>query len=155
MPSPARAIALALALMAAASPLAAQGYRLAIDPGTEVRFRVRADSMESARALVDGVVNDSLRLAPSRGLPSRAIPLGTLSSLEVRGGEDKRRGIIRGAAIGAVITAVAGGIDVSRDEISAGDAVGTIIVNSIFGGLLGWIFAPAGWEALPLPPRAR
>ncbi|MCY7377949.1 MAG: hypothetical protein LH467_01240 [Gemmatimonadaceae bacterium] len=29
--------------------------------------------------------------------------------------------------------------------------IGTIIVNALIGGLLGYAFAPKGWERIPLP----
>lgn len=31
------------------------------------------------------------------------------------------------------------------------DLIGTIIVNALIGGLVGYAFAPKGWERIPLP----
>ena len=79
--------------------------------------------------------------------------LADVAALEVRGGEDKQRGFAIGAGIAAGITGVFGGIDASKGNITRDDFIGTMIVNSLIGGLVGYAFAPKGWERIPLPAR--
>lgn len=81
--------------------------------------------------------------------------LSDLSALEVRAGENKRRGFLIGAGVAAVITGTFGGIDAAKGEITRDDLVGTILANSLIGGLVGYAFAPKGWERIPLPTLAR
>ena len=74
-----------------------------------------------------------------------------LSAIEVRGGENKRRGFLIGAGVATGITGIFGGIDASKGRISNDDLIGTLIVNALIGGLVGYAFAPKGWERIPLP----
>ena len=39
-------------------------------------------------------------------------------------------------------------------EISSGELAGTVVSNAVAGALLGYVFAPRGWRALPLPHAA-
>lgn len=79
--------------------------------------------------------------------------IADLSAIELRGGENKRRGFLIGAGVATAITGVFGGIDASRGNISNDDLIGTLIVNALIGGLVGYAFAPKGWERIPLPSR--
>lgn len=98
---------------------------------------------------VAGLLRDTLVIRADDGL--RRFAIADLDVLEVRGGEDKRRGATIGALIATAITAVAGGIDAAQGNISGGDLVGTLIANAFIGGLVGYAFAPTGWQRLPLP----
>lgn len=132
----------------------AQGsFRLSLDPGTDVRLRTRAAPATTIRGRVHRMSGDTLVLRPENDQPAAQYLLPELDRLEIRGGENKRRGMAIGGGIAAGITAVFGGIDVAKGNISRDDFVGTMLVNSLIGILLGYAFAPKGWEALPLPSR--
>lgn len=144
------ALALALAVVAFAPPSSAQsGAGITLVPGTEVRLVPRDASAPLRRGRVVVLERDTIVLRTDVGLSRSAV--ADLAALEVRGGEDKRRGFLVGAGIAAGITAVFGGIDVSKGNISRDDFIGTMIVNSLLGGLVGYAFAPKGWERIPLP----
>jgi hypothetical protein len=130
-------------------PSAAQTAGLTITPGTEVRLTPRAPGAARTRGRVIVLARDTIVLRDDDRVARAAI--ADLSSIEVRGGEDKRRGFLIGAGIAAGITGIFGGIDASKGEISNDDLIGTIIVNALIGGLVGYAFAPKGWERIPLP----
>jgi hypothetical protein len=109
--------------------------------------------MPRRRGRVVQLAGDTLVLREGDALSHTA--LSDLAALEVRGGEDKRRGFLIGAGVAAGITGVFGGIDVSKGNISRDDFVGTLIVNALIGGLVGYAFAPKGWERIPLPVSDR
>lgn len=136
------------------SALATNGtLRLAIDEGVHLRFSLRSDTTGVRQGSSGSVVDDTLRLQPRGGVPARALALRDLSRLEISGGDDKRKGMLIGAGIVGGATAIFAGVDASKGAISAGDAVGTVAVNALLGALVGYAFAPAGWERLPLPSR--
>lgn len=172
---------IALACAAVAPRLWAQDDRLSLPLGTRVRIlggaeawpftgnvlRVTPDTLAVAvgggSALIQFPTSRLTSLEVSEGRDrlqwgvlcdgesiSRSA-MADLSALEVRGGEDKRRGFLIGAGIAGGITAVFGGIDASKGRITNDDLVGTLIVNSLIGGLVGYAFAPKGWERIPLP----
>ncbi|HET7189821.1 MAG TPA: hypothetical protein VFI52_16830 [Gemmatimonadaceae bacterium] len=141
------ALALLLSALEVASAQAAAG--LTIAPGTELRLTPRAAGMPRRHGRVVQLAGDTLVLREGDALSHTA--LSDLAALEVRGGEDKRRGFLIGAGVAAGITGVFGGIDVSKGNISRDDFVGTLIVNALIGGLVGYAFAPKGWERIPLP----
>lgn len=91
---------------------------------------------------------DSLHVTLSSGARVRRFADGTIA---VKGERDRRRGIIRGAAILGGIGLVFGGIDASKGRISHGEYVGTIAGNTIIGGALGYLVSPRGWQRLPAP----
>jgi len=122
---------------------------LTITPGTELRLTPRAPGAPRRRGRVVRLAGDTLVLREGDALSHTA--LSDLAALEVRGGEDKRRGFLIGAGVATGITAVFGGIDVGKGNISRDDFVGTLIVNALIGGLVGYAFAPKGWERIPLP----
>ena len=126
---------------------------LTIAAGTELRLTPRAAGMPRRRGRVVQLAGDTLVLRDGDALSHTA--LSDLAALEVRGGEDKRRGFLIGAGVAAGITGVFGGIDVSKGNISRDDFVGTLIVNALIGGLVGYAFAPKGWERIPLPVSDR
>lgn len=142
------AVAVMFALLPAAA-LAQSDYRVAIQPGTDVRFMLRDSVSDRRVGRAEGVSGDTLLLST----PVLRVPLRDLSSLEIRGGRDRRRGVVIGAAALGVVTGVAGGVDVSRSNISFGDYIGTLLGNIVVGGAVGYLLAPTGWLQLPLPAR--
>ena len=143
--------ALTLSALDVASAQSTAG--LTIAAGTELRLTPRAAGMPRRRGRVVRLAGDTLVLREGDALSHTA--LSDLAALEVRGGEDKRRGFLIGAGVAAGITGVFGGIDVSKGNISRDDFVGTLIVNALIGGLVGYAFAPKGWERIPLPDSNR
>ncbi len=132
------------------APAGAQSITgLTIDPGTEIRVTPRLPTTARVRGRVVVLARDTIVLRDG-GTVSR-FALADLSALEVRGGENKRRGFLIGAGVATGITAIFGGIDASKGRISNDDLIGTIIVNALIGGLVGYAFAPKGWERIPLP----
>lgn len=127
---------------------AQDGYRLLLEPGTELRLTPRATGIPLLGRVVV-LARDTIVLRTDASHSRFA--LSDLQSLEVRGGEDKRRGVAIGAGIATAITGVAGGIDLAKGNISGGNLVGTLIGNAFVGGLIGYAFAPKGWERIPLP----
>ena len=144
---------LALTLSALDVATAQGSAGLTISAGTELRLTPRAAGMPRRRGRVVQLAGDTLVLREGETLTHTA--LSDLAALEVRGGEDKRRGFLIGAGVAAGITGVFGGIDVSKGNISRDDFVGTLIVNALIGGLVGYAFAPKGWERIPLPVSNR
>jgi hypothetical protein len=149
-----RALAVVALVLAAFDASSAQsGTGLTISPGTEVRLTPRAPDAPRMRGRVVVLARDTIVLRDGESLSRAAV--ADLAALEVRGGEDKRRGFLIGAGIAGGITAVFGGIDASKGEISNDDLIGTLIVNTLIGGLVGYAFAPKGWERIPLPGPER
>lgn len=141
------AVILALSLASSAAAQLAPGVSVA--QGSEVRLTLVSPSQRFTgrfnRADKDSVYLD-------RGGVRNAYAFGNVGRFQVRGGEDKKKGFLIGASIAGGITAVAGGIDLATDRISGEDFVGTMIVNVLIGGLVGYAFAPKGWIDLPLMP---
>ena len=124
---------------------------LSIQSGTQVRVTPR-DGTPRAEGSVAALVRDTLVIRADDQL--RRFALADLDVLEVRGGEDKRRGITIGALVATAITAVGGGIDAAQGNISGADLFSVMIGNALIGGLIGYAFAPTGWQRLPLPAPA-
>ncbi len=142
--------ALAACALSIPGPAEAQSVvGLTITPGTEIRVTPRPPATSRVRGRVVVLARDTIVLRDV-GTVSR-FALADLLALEVRGGEDKRRGFLIGAGVATGITGIFGGIDASKGRISNDDLIGTIIVNALIGGLVGYAFAPKGWERLPLP----
>ncbi len=148
----ARLVALVAALGAAPAAQAQSGSGITLTPGTEIRLTPRSAAIPPRRGRVVVLARDTIVLRTGDAISRTA--LADVGVLEVRGGEDKRRGFLIGAGIAAGITGVFGGIDVSKGNISRDDFIGTMIVNSLIGGLVGYAFAPKGWERIPLPERS-
>lgn len=124
--------------------------RVALDPGTQVRLTTRGAPDVRIKGRVEALRNDTLHLLEGGDFRS-SHPTATIETLEIRGGEDKRRGVLIGAAIGAGIVVVFGGIDHSRGEIGTAELLSTTVGNALIGGLIGYAFAPRGWERIPVP----
>ena len=122
---------------------------LSIQPGTELRVTCLANPEQRVRGRVVRLFGDTIVLQADD--VTRQVALGDLAALEVRGGEDKRRGFMIGAAVTGVITAAIGGIDAGLGNANVGDVVGATLGNILLGGLVGYAFAPTGWVRIPLP----
>lgn len=120
-----------------------------VAPGSDVRLTLAIPS-DRVRGKLERVSADSVWLA--RDDVSQAFPFRNVRRFQVRGGEDKRKGFLIGASIFGGVTLVAGGIDYSRDRISGDDYAGTVLLNILIGGLVGYAFAPRGWIDLPMQP---
>ena len=142
----------ALTISTSAVGHAQNSTELTISPGTEIRITQWA-AAPTIRGRVVVLAGDTIVLRDDAGTMRAA--LRDISVLEVRGGEDKRRGFLIGAGIAGGITAIFGGIDASKGEITNDDLIGTLILNALIGGLVGYAFAPKGWERIPLPTTDR
>jgi hypothetical protein len=141
---------LAAVFVLAAGSLEAQlASGVMIQPGAEVRLTLISPPQRVSGLLVVAD-EDSIRIQRKRGGAGSTFRFQDVRRIDVRGGEDKRRGFLIGGAILGGIGAVFGGIDYARDEISGGDYFGTIVANFLVGGLVGYVFAPKGWVELPL-----
>ena len=140
-------IAVALAWPTIARAQANAG--LSIVPGTELRLTRLTNPEPKIHGRMVVLAGDTIVLVDG-GVSSR-VPISELSSLEVRGGEDKRRGFLIGAGAMAAVTSAIFVAGASGASLRAGDAFGTIIGNALAGGLVGYVFAPVGWERIPLP----
>ena len=94
---------------------------------------------------------DSLLVTTRRAAEPLGYRLAELRTLEVRGDTDHARGVRIGAGIGVAAGLVGGGIDFARGEIPGGELITFTIIDGLFGAMLGYLFAPRGWLALPLP----
>ena len=141
------------ALLGARAPgLRAQStYGVSLSAGTEVRLRTQAAPEQRLRARVLTSHGDSLLLRTRRAADRWSYRLAELRALEVRGDTDHARGVRIGAGIGVAVGLVGGGIDFARGEIPGGQLITFTIIDGLFGAVLGYLFAPRGWLALPLP----
>lgn len=148
-----RSLLLAALLLGALAPeLSAQSYyQLVLQPGTAARLRTAAAPEARITGRVLGSDNDSLLVA-ARGQPvGQRYALRELHSLEVRGDPDHLRGTLIGAGIGAGIGLLSGGIDAARGKTVGGEVITFSIIDGLIGAVFGYIFAPKGWQPLPLP----
>ena len=152
MPRPGLAFALLAAIAFHATGAEAQRVGVTLAPGTRVRVTTAPPSRRLDGRVVE-MTADSLFLGDRGSGTQLRVAIGELRTLEVRGGEDKRRGMAIGGGIGFGITAVFGGIDHARGEIGTGELIGATLTNALIGMLIGYAFAPTGWEGLPLPGR--
>ena len=142
-------VVIAVALVCPALAHAQANPGLSIVPGTELRLTRLSNPEPKIRGRVVMLAGDTIVLEDG-GANSR-VPISELSSLEVRGGEDKRRGFLIGAGAMAAVTSGIFVAGANGSGLSAGDAFGTIVGNALVGGLVGYVFAPSGWERIPLP----
>lgn len=152
------ASAVALLMVVASAPLRAQqqsGYRLDIEPGTDLRLVLRASPGESLRGRGIVIAGDTLLLTVKRGSSSRRLALAELSRLEIRGGKNRLRGATIGAGAVVILGALGAYADRNNPDVvsSAGETISSLVFGAVLGGLIGYGFAPAGWERLPLPRR--
>ena len=121
----------------------AQGVRL--EPAAHVRV-----SIAGGRERGDVISHDADSLRLRRGSSARGYAFRDIQRLEVRGGRDRRRGMLLGAGIVGGIGLVFGGIDAANGRISGGDYVGTVITNALAGAAVGVLISPRGWREIPL-----
>lgn len=143
--------AVALLALASGSARAQGGVSVTLAPNAEVRVRTLEQPSRAIRGRALELTADTLFLSRS-GVMTR-YPVSALRSLEVRSGHDRRRGMLIGGAATGGIALVFGGIDASRGKISTGEWMGTIVSNTIIGGLFGYMLAPRGWAQVPLGRR--
>lgn len=118
-------------------------YTLTLARYTEVRISTTQPGSRRMRGLARGIASDTLHFMEPIRDGRRAVALADLTSLEVRGGIARRRGMLIGALAGAAIGFTMGSEE--RGSVMAGMAM--------IGTAVGYAFAPKGWERLPLPPR--
>lgn len=135
-------VAAALLLLVRVPDAMAQvSYDLTLASGTPVRITTTVDPGRRIRSEALAVRGDTLYLRFAGPGGRQAYPLNTLRSLEVRGGLDRKRGMLIGAAAGAALGLGLGG------EERGSTTTGMALIGTAFG----FGFAPHGWQRLPLP----
>ena len=148
-----------LAWPASARAQGSPGYSIRVSPGAEVRIALSGRPEERLTGRVAHASPDSIYVQLTRSATQTGFALAQLGSLEVRGGEDRRRGFARGAGIGGglglALSVVGGATDreVNRGEL-IGIGVENVLLVGAIGGAFGYIRAPAGWQKIPLPWQA-
>lgn len=122
------------------------GHRVLIAPDARVRLTLRAEPTTRLDDRVARFVGDTLTLQSSRAF---AIP--ELASLEVRGGKNRRRGVLYGVGIITAITAAGAIPDHSKGVVTTGEMLGAFAGNAVVGAIAGYYLAPKGWIRVPLP----
>lgn len=133
-------------------------------PPAGARVRVTLASSEKLVGTLSGAHRDTLLVRPVDAQEARALPLGTLTRLEVSRGIESRTG--RGALIGLVSGAAAGaasGMIVCAGDncVNSGEDLTTLVpvalgigggvVGAGVGALLGSGFHGENWATVPLP----
>lgn len=129
------------------------GYRLTLQPGTDLRVSAGDTTLAPAGGRAARVDGDTLVWVPEGGVAPQRVALTSLAALRIRGGRDRRRGALIGGVALGVVTGAAAAVDYGGRNISAGDAIGSTIGNVGLGALLGAWLAPQGWLRVPLPRR--
>lgn len=131
-----------LILVAVAVPASAQtAYRLALAPGSQVRIETNQQPGRKITGELYGTMRDTLHILNNGTVGAYAV--ADLRGLEIRNGEDKKLGMLIGAGIGAAV----GFLENTEERFSV--TVGTALI----GTLVGYVFAPKGWERIPVPAR--
>ena len=148
-----------LAWPASAAAQGSPGYSIRVSPGAEVRIGLSGRPGERLTGRVAHASPDSIYVQLTPSATPNGFALAQLGSLEVRGGDDRRRGFVGGAGIGGglglALTVVGGATDpeVSRGEL-IGIGVGNVLILGAIGGAFGYMLAPAGGQKIPLPRQA-
>ena len=155
-------VLLLLAVPAWPGPIGAQGSAgcsIRVSSGAEVRIALSGRPGEKLIGRVAHASPDSIYVQFTPSATPNGFALAQLGSLEVRGGEDRRRGFVRGAGIGGglgLALAVVGGA--TDPEVSRGDLIGigmgNVLILGAIAGAFGYMLAPAGWQKIPLPRQA-
>jgi hypothetical protein len=168
------AILLAIALVAAAPPLAAQDAATPT-PGTRVRLYLQPTKggSHSSSKRVGTLVRwnaDTVVLSTSGAAAETPVPRAAIDRMDVSRGRTRLRGGLKGAAIGGVIGIATGAIlgavtyeendcvqicvveDSRGGDTALGGVVGGILGIPI-GGIVGALNAGERWERVPPHPR--
>lgn len=146
-----RALILAAIALASSVASAQEPFRLALGRGAEVRVTPLAAPGERRVGKVELMTGDTIRVLERGSNTVNSYAIRDLRLLEIRGGENKRRGVLIGAGFLGGIALVFGSIDASRGEVTGSDVFSATVGNALIGALIGYAFAPKGWERLPLP----
>ena len=128
-------------------------------PGTTVRVAPLERPRERVEGRVIDMSRDTITLRDGRSGQIVSQPVASLASVEIRGGEDRRRGARKGAMIGSAVglglgILTAGGENWEEGAGTASDRVGVTVSTGLMGALIGsafgYAFPPTGWSRLPL-----
>ena len=130
-------------------------------PGTSVRLSLAERPRERLEGRVTEMSRDTISVWHRDAGAMVTYPVARLGSLEVRGGDDRRRGARKGAMIGSAVglglgILTAGGDDWEEGAGTASDRIGVAVTTGLMGALIGsafgYAFPPTGWTKLPLLP---
>lgn len=131
----------------AAAPAASRSetatYTLAFASDTRLRVMTLDRPGERWVGRVIGQSSDTLMFLRERSSQRQAVLIDRLERLEVRGGRNRKKGMLIGAVAGTVLGATVGRVE--------GNGLNDAIGQGIVGTLFGYVFAPTGWKRVPLP----
>ena len=133
--------------------------------GAHVRVTAPELQMRGVTGTVVDMTADTLFIVRWHQAPRTAIPVDKLSRLEVSGGKNRRRGMVRGGAIGLVFGGLMGvGIAGLTENEGGPDGIGSAEDVAIIAGTTGLItlmgvgygavMAPDRWQDAALHPPA-
>ena len=133
--------------------------------GAHVRLTAPELQMRGVTGTLVGMTADTLVIVRWHQAPRTAVPIDKLSRLEVSGGKNRRRGMVRGGAVGLVLGGLMGvgiaGLTESEDGpdgISSSEDVaiiaGTTGLITLMGVGYGAVMAPHRWQDATLHPPA-
>ena len=128
-------------------------YVMTIDSNTHVRLIPRDSMAGSVEGRVVRLANDTIVVRDIDALVRRAV--GDLSAIEVRGGQNRARGMAYGAGAALVIAGVGGGIELANGRLPVSEFIGLLLGNAVGGGALGYFLAPIGWQRIAIAGPAR
>ena len=155
-----------IALLLAATPMAARAQYTEAQPGARVRIEAPGVVAGKLEGTVLSRDNDMVRI----GSPSVApveIPMNRITSFEISRGKSRWAGVGRGAVIGVPIGLALGLIASTgdeesrivwnageRDTLSRGEVVAfTTVVSAFWGGVIGAFVPKEKWERFDVAPR--
>ena len=133
--------------------------------GAHVRLTAPALKMRGITGTVVDMKADTLFIVRWHQAPRTAIPVDKLSRLEVSRGKNRRRGMVRGGAIGLVfgglmgvgiagLTEAEGGPDGIGSSEDVAIIAGTTGLITLMGVGYGAVMAPHRWQDAALHPPA-
>ena len=133
--------------------------------GAHVRLTAPELQMRGVTGTVVDMTADTIFIVRWHQAPRTAIPVDKLSRLEVSGGKNRRRGMVRGGAIGLVLGGLMGvGIAGLTENEAGPDGIGSSEDVAIIAGTTGLItlmgvgvgaaMAPDRWQDATLHPPA-
>ena len=132
----------------AATAVAQSTYVMTIDSNTHVRLIPRDSTTGYVEGRVVRLGNDTIVVRDIDALVRRAV--GDLSAIEVRGGQNRVRGMAYGAGAVLAIGGIGGGIERAKGSLGIGEFVGVLLGNALGGGVLGYFLAPTGWQRIAI-----